>query len=86
LRIEFQINDLELFKEKVLDWLQPFDTFCFLDSNGYTDSYGKWDWIAAAGATTLIRAEQHPEVSNQLAQLDEALFTKRQWWFGHLSF
>jgi para-aminobenzoate synthetase component 1 len=83
---EFKINDPELFKEKVLDWLQPFDTFCFLDSHGYTDSYGKWDWVAAAGVTARISAEQHREVSNQLAQVDEALLAKGKWWFGHLGF
>ncbi|MFZ9694876.1 MAG: anthranilate synthase component I family protein [Chitinophagaceae bacterium] len=83
---EFKIKAPELFKEKVLDWLQPFDTFCFLDSHGYADPYGKWDWVAAAGVASRIHAMSTDEVTSQLADLDQTLTAKGKWWFGHLSF
>lgn len=86
MRREFQINAPELFKEKVLNWLEPFDTFCFLDGHGYTDAYGKWDWVAAAGVSECIRATESAEVLTQLSAFDALLADDRKWWFGHLSF
>ena len=86
MRREFQINDPELFKEKVLSWLKPFDTFCFLDGHGYTDPYGKWDWVAAAGVSECISATESTEALKQLAAFDALLVSDRKWWFGHLSF
>ncbi len=86
MRRQFQINAPELFKEKVLDWLEPFDTFCFLDSHGYADPHGKWDWVAAAGVGESISAAKSTEAMDQLSAFDTLLAADRKWWFGHLSF
>lgn len=86
MRREFQINAPELFKEKVLDWLEPFGTFCFLDGHSYTDAYGKWDWVAAAGVSEHITVNESTEALKQLAAFDALLAGDRKWWFGHLSF
>jgi para-aminobenzoate synthetase component 1 len=86
LRREFKIKDPDLFKLKVLNWLEPFDTFCFLDSHGYKDPYGKWDWLAAAGAASLVQAPATCS-PHELKSICDSLQTEAsRWWFGHLSF
>lgn len=82
----FQITDTTKIRSKVLNWLQPFDTFCFLDSHGYEDPYGQWDWIVAAGADLIIEANTAESLSASMDQLDQALHKKDRWWFGHLGF
>ena len=42
--------DIHAFKTKALHWANTFDTACYLDSNGYTDLYGKYQVLIAAGA------------------------------------
>ncbi|RYE53062.1 MAG: aminodeoxychorismate synthase component I, partial [Sphingobacteriales bacterium] len=45
---------MESYKEKALAWANSFDVCCFLDSNGFTDPYGKFEWIVAAGVNENI--------------------------------
>ncbi|TFF39110.1 anthranilate synthase component I family protein [Mucilaginibacter psychrotolerans] len=52
----FDINDPQIFKEKALDWAATFDTICYLDSNNYTDPYGKFDTLIAIGVKDEIKS------------------------------
>ena len=51
-----KVTDIGVFKQKALQWAARFDTACYLDSNQYTDPYGKFDTLIAAGATAEIKA------------------------------
>ncbi len=44
------IDDPLIFKSKTLQWASSFDTFCYLDSNAFTDPYSKFDALIAIGA------------------------------------
>jgi para-aminobenzoate synthetase component 1 len=46
--VNVQISDLQLIKNKVLNWLKKFSTFCFLDNQSYTNSAG-FEFLAGAG-------------------------------------
>jgi len=43
------------FKLKAVKWADGFDYCCVLDSNDYPDPYGRYDFIVAAGALSMIR-------------------------------
>ena len=50
------ITDLAVFKQKALQWASTFDAVCYLDSNGFNDSYSKFDTLIAAGIKDEITA------------------------------
>jgi para-aminobenzoate synthetase component 1 len=51
-----QISDLPVFKQKALQWAALFDAACYLDSNGFNDTYGKFDILIAIGAQAEVSA------------------------------
>ncbi|RYD84773.1 MAG: aminodeoxychorismate synthase component I, partial [Sphingobacteriales bacterium] len=61
----FQVTDVQLFKQKALAWANEFDTVCYLDSNNFTDPYGKFDSLIAVGAKEEVTAN----AGNAFAQL-----------------
>lgn len=42
-----KIQDIDLFKSKLVTWADRFNNFIFLDSNKYTDIYSNFDFIIA---------------------------------------
>jgi len=46
---EIDINTLQLFKQKALQWASVFDAVCYLDSNNFNDPYSKFDTLIAIG-------------------------------------
>lgn len=50
------VTDIPLFKQKALQWANTFDTACYLDSNNFTDLYGKYDTLIAAGSNAQLAA------------------------------
>ncbi len=79
MRSNFVVEDISVFKQKVLNWLKQFNTFCFLDSSQYQGSY---DFLVAAGANRLFQSSE----ANALESFQA--FTERQqgWLFGHLGY
>ncbi len=63
------------FKDKALHWVSRCSPFVFLDSCGYADPYGKYEWIAACGTRRTFE-------SWDLLQKQEG----KHWLFGHLSY
>lgn len=61
----FQVTDVLLFKQKALAWANEFDTVCYLDSNNFTDPYGKFDSLIAVRAKDEVTAN----AGNAFAQL-----------------
>lgn len=43
------LDNISEFKHKALQWATSFEVACFFDSNGYTDRYGSYSAIIAAG-------------------------------------
>ncbi len=44
----------ETVRQQVLHWGSRCSPFLFLDSAGYADPYGRWDWLAAAGSVRTL--------------------------------
>ncbi len=74
----FPIADASGFKKKVLSWLRPFSTFCFLDNQQYKTGPHAAELLVGAG----VREETG---AGDLGQAD-AFFEKEAWLFGHLSY
>jgi para-aminobenzoate synthetase component 1 len=66
-----QINNIQVFKQKALQWAAKFNTVCYLDSNNFTDPYGKFDTLIAIG----IKAEITAKTGDAFEQL--AIFRKQ---------
>lgn len=75
----FAIDDLKSFKQKVLNWLKQFDTFCFLDSNQYNSDK---EIIIGAGAKQWIQSSE----TIALKAFQQLLNKNTTWWFGHLGY
>ena len=76
------INSAEQLKQKVLNWLMPFNTFCFLDNHSYADELGSVECLAAAGVRQKIKAN----AGIALEQLQEFIGEGGKWLFGHLGY
>jgi para-aminobenzoate synthetase component 1 len=62
----------------VLNWLQQFSTFCFLDNQQYAIVPHQYECLVAAGVNSFIGGED-------LNKLNEFL-QKKSWAFGHLAY
>jgi len=66
----------------VLNWVQRFNTFCFLDNHQYHIEPHTQECIAGAG----IRRKLIADAGMALEQLQQLLDAKRTWLFGHLAY
>ena len=84
----FRISDFKRIKEKVLNWAQQFDTFCFLDNHQYQIKPQSIECLLAAGARSKIKAN----AGNALEQLQQFINIKKLnplntgWLFGHFGY
>jgi para-aminobenzoate synthetase component 1 len=74
----FPIADVSGFKKKVLNWLRPFSTFCFLDNQQYEAGPHEAELLVAVGVKE--------EISGGDIRKADAFFEKNTWLFGHLSY
>ncbi|MES2111427.1 MAG: anthranilate synthase component I family protein [Bacteroidota bacterium] len=51
------LANLAEYKRKALQWASGFDVCCYLDSNDFSDGYGKFDALVAVGVKAEISAE-----------------------------
>ncbi|MEJ7558514.1 MAG: anthranilate synthase component I family protein [Pedobacter sp.] len=75
-------EEIQVFKQKALTWADGFDVCCYLDSNEYSDQYGKYDFLIAAGA----RAEISCIVGNAFDTWKAFYELHKTWMFGFLSY
>ncbi len=68
-------------KTQMLNWVNQFGIFLFLDSNDYPDRYGQYDCLLAAGAAREIHSGN--DISEGLAVLQAYA---GDWLFGHISY
>ncbi len=78
----FTINDFEELKQKVLNWIQRFSTFCFLDNHQYQTEPHTVECLLAAGVKRQLKAEP----GNALEQLQQFINERPGWLFGHLGY
>jgi len=78
----FTISDFKETKRKVLNWVQQFDTFCFLDNHQYRLGPHTTECLLGAGIKRKIRCN----AGSTLAQLQQFIGTDKNWLFGHLGY
>jgi para-aminobenzoate synthetase component 1 len=77
-----QVQDLPDFKQKALQWASTFDAACYLDSNGFSDPYSKFDTLIAAGAKSQLIAN----AGTAFEQLEQFRKDNRDWMTGFLGY
>lgn len=78
----FRLHQPAAIKSKVLNWLQQFNTFCFLDSNNYKHQGKNHDVLVGAGDKRKFESNE----SHALEELQHFINEKPSWLFGHLSY
>lgn len=78
----YPVTDAEKIKEKVLNWVHPFSTFCFLDNHQYRNGPQKVECLVAAG----VRSSLSLPAGNALAGLQQFIEQSNGWVFGHLGY
>ncbi|MES1217538.1 MAG: anthranilate synthase component I family protein [Bacteroidota bacterium] len=87
----FVITDFQKVKEKMLNWVQRFDTFCFLDNHQYQIDPHSIECLLAVGVKRQLKAS----AGNALDQLQHFIDSKPRgtsnsesngWLFGHLGY
>jgi para-aminobenzoate synthetase component 1 len=77
----FPVDNIDVFKQQMLSWINRFNICCFLDNHEYSSSYQSVECLAAAGATDMFSAEH-----NILPQLETFLDAQDGWLFGHFNY
>lgn len=77
-----KVKDLPSFKQKALQWAATFEVCCILDSNDYTDRYGKFDLLLAVGTS----AELNAHTAFKFDELKAFYEQHKTWMFGLLSY
>ena len=75
-------EDLNLFKQKALQWAASFETACYFDSNEYTDPYSAFDVLIAAGATLELKENS----GSAFTKLGLVLENNKDWLLGFLGY
>jgi len=78
----FTITDFRQTKQKMLNWVNRFSIFCFLDNHNYQISPHSVECLLAAGAKRSIKCN----AGNALEQLQKFINEKPGWLFGHLGY
>ncbi len=78
----FSISDFEQTKEKVLNWVQQFNTFSFLDNHQYQIKPHTLECMLAAGVKRQLKVSS----GNALEKLQQFIDEKHSWLFGHLGY
>lgn len=76
------LEALDAFKSKMLNWIQTFNIFCFLDSHGYRDDHAQYDWIAAVDVIEAIELS----AQNPFDELKQFADAHPGWLFGHMNY
>jgi para-aminobenzoate synthetase component 1 len=79
--IQYLSNPAE-YKRKALQWASGFDVCCYLDSNDFDDSYGKFDTLMAVG----VKAEIGAETGSAFEQLQSFRDQHPGWMTGFFTY
>ena len=75
-------EDIENFKNQLLNWAQQFDDVVWLDSNNYEQNYSSYDAVLAVDAFTSIQTDYF----QGFAKLKEYYSITKDWIFGYLTY
>ena len=78
----FTISDFKQVKQKVLNWVQRFNTFCFLDNHQYQGAPHTMECLLAAG----VKRELNVNTGDAFQQLQPFINKSDGWLFGHLGY
>lgn len=78
----FSLNKEENIKAKVLNWLQQFSTFCFLDNNQYSHQERTNELLVGAGVARKFEMSGR----DALPGLQKFIEGQKSWLFGHLAY
>lgn len=78
----FPISDYSQTKIQVLNWVNRFNIFCFLDNHEYQQTTASFKCLVGAGSYK----ELHAPAGKGLQSLDAFLLQKQDWVFGHLGY
>jgi len=81
-KVTYAISDFIETKQKVLNWLQRFNTFCFLDNHQYQILPHSQECLLGAGVKRQLKAN----AGNALEQLQKFIGHNQNWLFGHLGY
>ena len=76
------VDDLELFKQKLLDWSQQFKEVICLDSNKYQQNYSSFDAVLAVDAVNSIQTDYN-KAFNTLKHYQSNC---KDWIFGYITY
>ena len=79
---KFIVEDKQSFRNRMLNWANRFNIFCFLDHNDYEHSNASFDCLLAADSTNEIRLSNN----NSLSELRAFQAINKEWLFGHLNY
>ncbi|MFD2162894.1 anthranilate synthase component I family protein [Paradesertivirga mongoliensis] len=75
-------DDVDLFRQKALQWAASFETACYFDSNSYTDPYSSFDVLIAAGASEGLESN----AGSAFEELAGFIENSPQWIIGFLAY
>jgi para-aminobenzoate synthetase component I len=78
----FHVSDPKEFTIKMLNWVNRFNIFCFLDNNGYNFEKPSFDCKLAAGARDSVILHK----DDLFRQLDKFHSASKDWIFGHINY
>jgi len=76
------LQDINHFKQQLLQWAQQYREVVFLDSNNYHQRYSSFDFVLAADALTSVKTDY----LNAFDDLNVYQQTTKDWLFGYLSY
>lgn len=75
-------TELNIFKQKAMQWAASFEICCCLDSNQYQDPYSNYDWLIAVNAVQELKTS----AGQAFEQLQDFYQKQQTWMFGLLSY
>ena len=78
----FFINNFTDFKMQMLNWIKPFNIFCFLDNNNYQFEQPSFDCLLAVGCKHSLKLN----AGGAFDALRDFSELHPGWLFGHLGF
>jgi len=81
--ISFPVDDFNIFKIQMLNWVNRFNIFCFLDNQQYDFSSPAFECLLAAGCKKNLEVNAG-KAYEELQKFNEA--NKAAWIFGHFGY
>ncbi len=78
----FTIDNVKNFRNKMLNWIKPFNIFCLLDNNGYQSGNPAFDCLLAVGCNASLKTN----TGNAFEQLKAFSMQQNDWLFGHFGY